>query len=335
MPTVPRFAARLLDDMLAGRSVPDLALAAGGRLCPVDAGVFDLLPTGVAMPGIDVLLTVGVHGNETAPVEVVLGIVDDLLGGRLALARRVRVQLGNPDALRSGDRYLDFDLNRLFDGRHTTQPHAREAVHAQRLERTAADFFAASRGGRLHLDLHTAIRGSLFEKFAIQPYLHDRPTPRERLGWLAGAGIEAVLLHSAPAATFSYFTSRRLGADAYTLELGKARPFGHNELARFAGIDLALRRLLSGADDGCAPFDPAMLPLFRAKYDLLKQTEAFHLNLADSVENFTPLAAGFVIAEDSGMRWVADGGDERILFPNPAVRPGLRAGIVVEPVVLE
>lgn len=334
MPTSACSVARLLDDLLADRPAPDLALADGGHLCPVDAAVFDLLPAGAAVPDIDVLLTVGIHGNETAPVEVVLGIVADLLDGRLALARRTRVQLGNPDALRSGDRYLDYDLNRLFDGRHAGQPDAREAAHARRLERTAADFFSPGRGERLHLDLHTAIRGSLFEKFAIQPYLHGRPTPCERLGWLAGAGVEAVLLHSAPAATFSYFTSQRLGVDAYTLELGKARPFGQNDLARFAGIDRALRALLSGVDDGRAPFDPAALPLFRAKYDLLKQSEAFRLNLADSVENFTPLAAGFVIAEDGDTRWVADGGGERILFPNPAVRPGLRAGIVVEPAVL-
>lgn len=334
MQTPDYTAARLLDDALAGRAVPDLALAAGGSLRMVTDGVFDLLPAQAGASNTDVLLTVGIHGNETAPVEVVMAIIDDLLHGRLTLARRTRVQLGNPDALRSGERYLDYDLNRLFDGRHAAQPDMREAAHARRLEQTATTFFSSSHGARLHLDLHTAIRGSLFEKFAIQPYLHERPTARARLGWLGQAGIEAVLLHSAPAATFSYFTSHRLGVDAYTLELGKARPFGHNDLSRFSGIDRALRALLEGADDGKADFDPA-LPLFRARYDLVKRSEAFRLNLADSVENFTPLAAGFVIAEDGEERWIAEGGGERILFPNPTVRPGLRAGIVVEPVTLD
>jgi succinylglutamate desuccinylase len=50
------------------------------------------------------------------------------------------------------------------------------------------------------------------------------------------------------------------------------------------------------------------------------------------VENFTALPDGFVIAEDGAQRYVPAG--ERILFPNPGVKPGLRAGIVVEPATL-
>jgi succinylglutamate desuccinylase len=51
------------------------------------------------------------------------------------------------------------------------------------------------------------------------------------------------------------------------------------------------------------------------------------------VENFTALPDGFVIAED-GAALCGPGGAERILFPNPGVKPGLRAGIVVEPATL-
>jgi succinylglutamate desuccinylase len=60
-----------------------------------------------------------------------------------------------------------------------------------------------------------------------------------QLAWLRHCGIEAVLLHSKPANTFSYYTSHYHQAHAFTLELGKARPFGQNDLSRFAGIDQA------------------------------------------------------------------------------------------------
>ncbi|WP_434634710.1 succinylglutamate desuccinylase [Chromobacterium sp. CV08] len=282
-----------------------------------------------------VLLSCGVHGNETAPIEVVDAILDDIAAGRLALRCRLLVIFANPDAIRAGVRYQNYDMNRLFNGAHAKQPELPEASRAAELEALAAAFFAESAGRRLHYDLHTAIRGSAFEKFAIYPYPHQRAHNREQLAWLQQCGIEAVLLHSQPANTFSYHTSRHCEADAFTLELGKARPFGHNELSRFAGIDRALRRLLTEPRTEIAPLREDDLPLFRAKYDLLKHSEAFRLHLADDVQNFTPLADGMLIADDGDIRYVASGGEERILFPNPTVKPGLRAGIIVEPVRLD
>lgn len=279
-----------------------------------------------------VLLSCGVHGNETAPIEVVDGMLTDIAAGQLALNCRLLVMFANLDAIRQGVRYGNYDMNRLFNGAHARHPELPESVRAAELETLAAEFFAGARARKLHYDLHTAIRGSVFEKFAIYPFLHDgRPHKREQLAWLQRCGIEAVLLHTQPANTFSYFTSQCCEADAFTLELGKARPFGQNDLSRFSGIDGSLRGLLSNPQANVPDLDEDKLPLFRAKYDLVKHSEAFKLNLADSVENFTLLPDGMLIAEDGAVRYQATGGEERILFPNPAVKPGLRAGIVVEP----
>ncbi|MEO9382768.1 succinylglutamate desuccinylase [Chromobacterium phragmitis] len=288
-----------------------------------------------ALDGDSILLSCGVHGNETAPIEVVDEMLRDIAESRLPLRCRLLVMFANLDAIRQGVRYGNYDMNRLFNGAHAKQPGAPEAARAAELEKLAESFFEPARGRRLHYDLHTAIRGSAFEKFAISPFLHQRPHNREQLAWLSRCGIEAVLLHSAPANTFSYHTSRCCRADAFTLELGKARPFGQNDLSRFSGIDQALRQLLSGADSPADGEDLSALPLFRAKYDLIKRSDAFRLHLADDVENFTVLPDGMLIAEDGDTRYIARGGEERILFPNPGVKPGLRAGIVVEPAALD
>lgn len=302
----------------------------------LDEGVLELVPAQLNDASDRVLLSCGVHGNETAPIEVAAAIVDDLIAGRLPLTVRLLLVLGNPEAMRAGERYLDYDMNRLFNGRHQQHPDAREAHRAARLERHADAFFhaAPSAARRLHYDLHTAIRGSVFEKFAICPYLHQRPYPLEQFSWLESCDVNTVLLHSQPAATFSYYTSHHHGSHAFTLELGKARPFGQNDLSRFAGIDRALRLLLSGQTPALPAFANPRFHLFRAKYDLTKHSDAFVLHLADDVENFTALPDGFLIAEDGDTRYVAQGGEERILFPNPKVKPGLRAGIVIEPVRL-
>ncbi|MGL6046206.1 MAG: succinylglutamate desuccinylase, partial [Vogesella sp.] len=203
------------------------------------------------------------------------------------------------------------------------------------LEQLAVAFFHQATAAKRHYDLHTAIRGSVFERFAIYPYLHERPHNREQLMWLAQADIGTVLLHSKPAATFSYFTSQHCQADALTLELGKARPFGQNDLSRFSGIDQALRQLVSGQQPATPAYDASKVQLFRASYDLIKHSGDFVLHLADDVENFTALPDGMLIAEDGAIRHMAKGGHERILFPNPRVSIGLRAGIVIAPSTLD
>ncbi|MEQ6290379.1 succinylglutamate desuccinylase [Vogesella sp. GCM10023246] len=300
-------------------------------------GLLELTPHAANLQQEHILLSTGVHGNETAPIEILNSIVGDLLSGALPLACRILVVLGNIPAMQSGKRFVDYDMNRLFDGAHAKQPEAQEARRAVELEQAASAFFAVTPATtpRRHYDLHTAIRGSVFERFAIYPFIHDRAHNREQLAWLLGADVDTVLLHSKPAATYSYYTSERCGADAFTLELGKARPFGQNDLSRFAGIDRALRELLAGQCAVAANPDISAVRLFKAKYDIVKHSGDFVLHLADDVENFTALPHGMTIAEDVEVRYVADGGEERILFPNPKVGIGLRAGIVIEPATLD
>jgi succinylglutamate desuccinylase len=298
-------------------------------------GLLQLSPARPAANLEHILLSAGVHGNETAPIEVLGQIVNDLLDDTLPLHAHLLVVLGNIPAMQTGKRFIDYDMNRLFDGQHRQHTGTAEAARAAELEHAARQFFASASGSKRHYDLHTAIRGSVFERFAIYPYLHGRPHNREQLMWLASADIGTVLLHSKPAATYSYYTSQHCGADAFTLELGKARPFGQNELARFNGIALALRQLLSGQKPATPPYKAGKVQLFRASYDLVKHSGDFVLHLADDVENFTALPDGMLIAQDGEIRHMARGGQERILFPNPKVSIGLRAGIVITPASLD
>lgn len=300
-------------------------------------GLLQLTPAQHDATTEQILLSTGIHGNETAPIEILNRIVNDLLSGELALRCRLLVVLGNIPAMQTGKRFTDYDMNRLFNGSHQTQPHAAEAGRAAELEAAAKAFFDHAPAGapRRHYDLHTAIRGSVFERFAIYPFLHDRPHNRHLMMWLQAANVDTFLLHSKPAATYTYYTSEHCQADAFTLELGKARPFGENDLSRFSGIDQALRQLLATGQHVAADYTPEAIRLFKAKYDLVKHSGEFVLHLADDVENFTALPDGMTIAEDIDTRYIATGGEERILFPNPKVGIGLRAGIVIEPATLD
>jgi succinylglutamate desuccinylase len=47
------------------------------------------------------------------------------------------------------------------------------------------------------------------------------------------------------------------------------------------------------------------------------------------MENFSALTPGSVIAEDGDMVYRVGDETEYVVFPNPDVRPGLRAGLMV------
>jgi succinylglutamate desuccinylase len=172
--------------------------------------------------------------------------------------------------------------------------------------------------------MHTAIRASVFEQFALLPHT-GAPLARAMFDWLRDARLQAVLLHREKGNTFTHFTAEQAGALACTLELGKVRPFGQNELARFAASDAALRRLIAGE----APTEDAPLRVFTVVAQIDKQSDHFVLNVASDVPNFTAFPAGTELAHDGDYRYRVSHDEERIVFPNPKVKPGLRAGLMV------
>ncbi|CAB3777884.1 Succinylglutamate desuccinylase [Paraburkholderia fynbosensis] len=304
--------------------------ANGVRWSWLDDGVLVLEPAALQRGARSVLVSAGVHGDETAPIELLAFLVRDIARGSAALTCRLMVILGNVDAMRDALRYRDDDLNRLFSGRHLQVPQSHEAPRAAALEQAAVQFFAAAPdapGARWHIDMHTAIRASAFEQFALLPHT-GKPFSRAMFEWLGQARISAVLLHTTKSTTYSHFTAHACGAHACTLELGKVRPFGENDLTRFAGADLALRHLLAGTQ-GAADAGAALPRVFTVIDQLTKQSEAFELLFAADVANFTPFAKDTLLARDGDYRYTVRHDEERIVFPNATVKPGLRAGLLV------
>ncbi|WP_179949686.1 succinylglutamate desuccinylase [Burkholderia sp. ABCPW 11] len=333
-------AVALLDDFLAftlagdAPAVKDGACAGGAvRWQWLGDGLLAFEPAAAdAAARASVLVSAGVHGDETAPIELLSMLVRDLASGALPLACRLLVVLGNVPAMRAGERYFDDDLNRLFSGRHAQAPASREAPRAAQLEAAASAFFAAApaAGARWHIDMHTAIRASVFEQFALLPYTGTPPT-RAMVEWLGDARIAAVLLHTAKGNTYSHFTAEHCGALACTLELGKVRPFGQNDLTRFAPADRAVRKLVSGVptDGDAGGGHPSLPRVFTVIDQITKQSDALKLFVAADVANFTAFPRGTVLAQDGDYRYTVQHDEERIVFPNPTVKPGLRAGLLV------
>jgi succinylglutamate desuccinylase len=276
------------------------------------------------------IVSAGIHGNETAPIEVLNGLVDELIEGRWQLACPALLILGNPLAIDLGDRFMDVNLNRLFSGAHQKPEYANlpEAERARRLENACKAFAQRHPDGLSHYDLHTAIRPSLHEKFALYPFVPGRQLPQSQTLFLLEADVKTLLLQHREGTTFAAFSSAELGAESFTVELGKVRPFGQNDLQKFSGIRDALRRRLKGEPppEAVTPEQPA---LFEVVHEIINTGEDFRFHVPDDVANFTDYPPGTVIWEDSTTHYAVGDTPEAIIFPNRQVPVGQRVGLMV------
>ncbi|MAD74428.1 MAG: succinylglutamate desuccinylase [Rheinheimera sp.] len=312
-------------------------LANGIEVKVWDSGVISFEPAGETTE--DVVLSCGVHGNETAPIEICAAIVQDILTGRLAVNVRLLVLFGNPPAINAGTREITENLNRLFSGHHSKgagliNP---ERQRAKALEQYVTQFYQGlpvtnnvMRNRSLY-DLHTAIRGSRFEKFAVYPYLHGKPWRQAEFTFLAACDVYTVLLMQTPASTFSYYASNEHGANSFTIELGKVKPFGQNDMARFAKADSSLRALICNKPVKSGAFDHSQFNMYQVYRSIIKQTEDFKLHFADDIENFTSYPLGSLLATDGNIEYRVEQEGEALIFPNANVAIGQRAMLMVVP----
>jgi len=272
-----------------------------------------------------VLLSVGVHGDETGPIEMVAYAIEALSRAPHELAVDLMLCVGNIDAIAAGKRFIDADLNRMFRDQRGDLAGTFEAGRADALIAATAAFFEGSGPRRWHLDLHTAIRASRYPKFAIVPELIADEPRRELIAWLGLGGIEAVIMNPASAGTYSWWTAERHGAAGTTVELGRIGTLGQNDLGQFAAMASALHGLLRGATagQGRAPV------VFNTAQSITKLSDAFTMSFGRDTENFTPLGKGEIIARDGDAVYTVQHDEEYVVFPNPDVRVGLRAGIMV------
>lgn len=276
------------------------------------------------------IVSAGIHGNETAPVEICDDLVTELLEERWPAETRALIILGNPAAMAAGKRFIDFNLNRLFGGTHQQSAYegSREKERAALLEQQVRDFIVPGQP-LFHYDLHTAIRDSRREKFALYPFVPGRQLPPDQRQFLLGSEVHTLLYQHVPASTFASWTASEFLAESFTIELGRVRPFGENDRSRFRGIEDSLRQLLRGQWPNPDPSGLRALAEFQVVHEILNTGENFVFHVPEDTPNFTEYAPGTLIWEDSTTRYRVGDVPEAIVFPNPRVPVGQRVGLMV------
>lgn len=289
--------------------------------------------------GKDIIYSCGVHGNETAPIEICDELVAKILSEKVIIKHRLLVIFGNLPAMDIAERFVEENMNRLFDGEHANPdvPPNRERIRAAILEREVRQFFQGQSGQqrqRYHYDLHTAIRDSKNDKFAVYPFTHGKPRKPEQLEFLKACGVHTILLSESPTTTFSYFSSKHFAADAFTVELGKVRPFGENDMSRFQQAKETLTHLVTQSELALPAFDESTFHIYRVNQIINKTHESFALHFADDTPNFTDYGKGTLLASENGTEYRCQQDGEAIVFPNANVALGQRALLTVVPTTL-
>lgn len=318
-------------------------LANGTQVQVLDTGVIVFTPpnslTSQGKTNKDIVLSSAVHGNETAPIEICDQLIRAILLQELTLKQRVMFIFGNPKSINIGKRFVEENLNRLFCGQHAKGEQNPERTRAAKLEQYVSEFFNAPANAdtryRCHYDLHTAIRDSKNEKFAVYPFLHGGKHKLSQLQFLQNCGVNTVLLMASPATTFSYFSSRHFGADAFTVELGKVKAFGDNDMSRFAATKATLTELISQETPNYSNFNASEMELFQVHRTINRTEEAFSFPFSDDAPNFTGFAKGELLATDGETTYFAEQDGEAIIFPNAKVALGQRALLTVVPTQID
>ncbi|MGM0524727.1 MAG: succinylglutamate desuccinylase [Pseudomonadota bacterium] len=303
----------------------------GTELTVWDSGVLLVEPK--SSTDKDIVISCAVHGNETAPIEICRDIIQDIIEQQQPVQHRSLFLIANPASINVGRRFVEENMNRLFSGAHSrgeiTNP---ERERAAKIEQYVERFFNEAPAGerrRYHYDLHTAIRDSKREKFAVYPYTHGKPYSKEQLQFLLACGVDTVLLNQAPTTTFSYFSAHQFNAHAFTVELGKVRPFGDNKRDDFAAAESAFRQLIGQPEPELGPFKPEQHYVFAEAQTINREHEDFALNFDDHTANFTAFDKGEILAVDGGKEVRAIHDSEHIIFPNAKVALGQRALLTV------
>jgi len=314
---------RFLDQGLDDGGGADEFHAVGARWRWLARGILEVVPDALSdLPA--VIISIGVHGDETVPVRLVDQWLGQLASQSKTISRPMLVVLANPDAVIIGKRFVKHNMNRLFS-MQVASGLDEEHKRAAEIMRAVQQFVAAHPAG-LHFDMHSTIKPSEQDRFAIIPVDCQSRDLTIMKNWLRIFAVDAWVQNISPAAAFSSFTAA-LGYLSATVELGQVSSL-NEPIERFLSLLPALDRLAFNDEEK----SQHLMAGFQVIDEIIRPEGEFELCLQDFV-NFRPLTGGTLIAKANaganGQEWSIEQTGDALLFLNAQVPPGHRAGLVI------
>ncbi|WP_440904171.1 succinylglutamate desuccinylase [Catenovulum sp. SX2] len=294
------------------------------------AGILELIPATLVKHSL--ILSCAVHGDETAPVEVLDKILADIVVGKIHLNTHLVIVFANIAAIKQNKRYIDTNLNRLFTTdllNKPTQAGNYEEHRAEQICTCLAKIYSAGLYPfRTHLDLHCSIKPSIYPIFAVKPVklvggpvvVYNTPLRYP---------VQAIIHARKPSSTLSFYTCNLLACSSATLELGKSAKLYNNQ-------SNLLRQIYVHLVEGLACTE--LIPRFCVHSDrhfvvsdeIVKHNKFFHFISPDVLVNFHPLVHAQPFVRLSGTETIDSFGEEFICFANQQVEIGHRAALILK-----
>ena len=154
----------------------------------------------------------------------------------------------------------------------------------------------------------------------------EQPRRQALIGWLGEAAIGAVIMNPKSAGTYSYYTAEHHGAAGSTVELGRIGTLGQNDLSQFAdvvgGAGAAAARRAGGREGRSRTCSR-----WRRRSSSCPTRSRWRSGATRRTSRRSK--QGEVIATDGDTVYTVQHDEELVVFPNPDVRVGLRAGLMV------
>lgn len=282
------------------------------------------------------VISVGIHGDETGPIELVDKLVTQILNGDVTLSHQCLFIFAHPDATLKKARFIEQNLNQMFE-MAAMPTRGLESEIAAKIKDVVELFFERSHTqNRWHLDLHCSSRPSQYPVFAIRPFTRHQAESDDQalMAFARHANIQAFLRCQHPNFTFAWFTGEYFQAKSLTIELGQLRALGENDLSEFGHFLSGMHTLLGRTALQHFP-DTQQSPM--AVYNVLKEIRKQSADLVftakQAVINFEPLYLNQEYAIQGGLPMVCESGRHALVFANDKVAVGQRAALLVERVL--
>lgn len=280
------------------------------------------------MPGI--ILSCGIHGDETGPIRLLQSIQNQLDHSTLNPVRPLLLIYGNLDAIELNKRYIQQNMNRLFS--HDLEVTDAESNRAYQLIQACSRFADTVKTVACHLDLHSTIKPSLHDQFALQPAT-AQPYRYHWSNFFQNAHISAWVHQAHSADTFSQYSHTQFQCDSFTLECGSN---AHSKKTSLASLEATIGKLISSTDvtaHNITRIPPTMHPHL-IHYDVVhaitKSSTDFDFLIDEHEANFSTHPAGTPIYRNNNTDFITQ---EYVatLFLNKGVEVGQRAGLLLKP----
>ena len=119
-----------------------LTLPCGGNLQSNTLGILEFSPSVIKESSKAYIYSCGIHGNETAPIEIVNDLIKDLVSGKLTLGHPLLIIFGHIQAMKKNTRFLQDNLNRMFSDHYKKYLNNNvETVRAEEIQKEITGFF--------------------------------------------------------------------------------------------------------------------------------------------------------------------------------------------------